>query len=194
MTTTTPDTLWSPDLTTGFVPTTDLAHMQDTVQTALNNKPVNYRIGTDSGRVTPVGWTPSEGMQYYSTDTDTLWFHNGSIWARGPKPTLVTPTFTTIYSSGTPAARLVQQGGRNYLQGVAASTTASFAAGTYYDIATIPVALAPAADLHYAAMLNGVFGAIRVASTGVISFFSSVVFTGVLTLHLGGASWPDKNL
>ena len=80
MATTTPDTLWSPDLGTAYVPVTDLAHMQDTVQTALNGKPVNYRIGLDSARVTPVGWTPSEGMKYYSTDTDFEWKYTGSAW------------------------------------------------------------------------------------------------------------------
>lgn len=82
MTTTTPDDLWAPDLTTGFKPSTDLPHMQDTVQAALNRKPVNNRVGTDAGRITPVGWTPADGDTYYATDTDVEWRYDGptSAW------------------------------------------------------------------------------------------------------------------
>lgn len=91
MTVTLPDNLWSPDLTTGFVPSTDLAHMQDTVQAALNNKPIRYRSGPDSGRTSPSGWTPVEGDEYYSTDTDFKWFYTGSVWipAGGASPLIV---------------------------------------------------------------------------------------------------------
>ena len=100
MATTTPDALWSPDLGTGYNPVTDLAHMQDTVQTALNNKPVNYRTGLDSARVTPVGWTPTEGVEYYSTDTNAKWFYDGSAWdIATPGQVLISRTSFTSASS-----------------------------------------------------------------------------------------------
>ncbi|MEN0021982.1 MAG: hypothetical protein AAGC61_01785 [Microbacterium sp.] len=144
-------------------------------------------------------WTPQPGQEAYRLDTKQRliyvpdattpgWFHVGG------KPTLTAPTLTGIYSSGVPAPRVIEAGGRISLDGVVLSTTANFAAGVYYQVGTIPADKAPVSGIQYAATLNGVFGGISISAAGAVSFFSSVAFTGGLNLYLGGASWPDKKL
>lgn len=127
-------------------------------------------------------------LTYLANATTPGWFHLGG------KPTLTALTYTGLYGAGNPAPRLVELGGRNSLEGVAISSSASFAAGTYYQIGAIPADKAPVGGIQYAATLNGVFGGVSIASTGAVSFFSSVAFSGALSLYLGGASWPDKKL
>lgn len=98
MATTTPDNLWSPDLTTGFVPTTDLKRMQDTVQDALNARPSNYQIGTNAQRLALSGSARFEGLRFYTTDTDTDWMYNGTTWITAEPGTYVVRATT---ASGT---------------------------------------------------------------------------------------------
>jgi hypothetical protein len=144
-------------------------------------------------------WTPQPGQEAYRLDTKQRliympdattpgWFHLGG------KPTFTALTFSGIYAAGVPAARVVEVAGRLSLEGVVVSSTANFAAGTYYQIGTIPADKAPVNGIQYAATLNGVFGGVSISNTGAVSFFSSVAFTGGLNLYLAGASWPDKKL
>lgn len=103
-------------------------------------------------------------------------------------------SFTGIYGVGPVAPRLISTGGRNSLEGVAASTRGDFNAGTYYTLGSIPAAKAPENSIQYAVTLNGVLGGVAIAPSGTITFYSSATFTGQLWLSLAGASWADKSL
>lgn len=50
------------------------------LKTALDAIPKNYIVGLDAGRTSPVGWTPTEGVRYYSTDTKLDWVYTNSTW------------------------------------------------------------------------------------------------------------------
>lgn len=162
--------------------------------TAMAGGCVFLRNQTEQDAFTPqagtIAWRidTQQRLVYMPNATTPGWFHIGG------KPTFTALTFSGIYSAGSPAARVVESGGRISLEGIAISTTANFAAGTYYQIGTIPADKAPVNGIQYAATLNGVFGGVSISNTGAVSFFSSVAFTGALNLYLGGATWPDKKL
>lgn len=79
MATTTPEALWSPDPGTSFVPTTDLALMQSTVQTAFNA--VNSRKGTTTQRN---AYPAVSGDYWYDTTLGALMVRSGTTWLYAP--------------------------------------------------------------------------------------------------------------
>lgn len=145
-------------------------------------------------------WTPQQGSLAWRIDTQQLFEYmpNASTpgwFLVGGKPSTSTPTFSGIYSSGTPAARLVEQGGRVSLEGTVTSSSANFVSGTLYTLGSIPASKAPTAPRKFACTANGTaVGSVIVDSTGALTMILNSTFTGALGLSLDGCSWPDKNL
>lgn len=163
--------------------------------TAAAGGTVWLRNATEQAAFTPAGGTVAwrldtqQRIQYMSGATVPGWFHVGG------KPTVSTPTFTGVYSAGTPTPRVVEMGGRVALEGTVASAAANFVAGTLYTLGSIPATKAPIAARKFACTSNGTaVASVIVDVTGVITFILNSTFTGALGLSLEGCSWPDKNL
>lgn len=139
MVTTSPDNLWSPDLGTGFVPTTDLAHMQDTVQAALTARPLTYRIGTDAERLALSGGSLFEGLKFYATDTNIEWFYD-SGWSRVDSGWNNIGTFGVGWSAtATYEPRVRRSGKEVFIEGAVTFGTS----GAFANILTIPTGFRP---------------------------------------------------
>lgn len=146
------------------------------------------------------GFTPTPYQLAYRVDTKQLlvylpdaavpgWFQAGG------RPLSTALTYVGIYSAGSPAPQIVDQGGRVHLSGLVTSSSANFLAGTTYTIGSVPSGKAPVDTKRFACMSNVTAVAqVTVAPTGVITIVLNTSFTGALTLSLDGCSWPDKNL
>jgi len=85
---TTPDNLVSPDAGDGYALVTDLAAMQDSVQTALNTKvptSVDYVWANAAARTAQTGMVT--GQKGYQTDTAIPYRYDGSVWVNNTLPT-----------------------------------------------------------------------------------------------------------
>jgi hypothetical protein len=111
------------------------------------------------------------------------------------KPTLSAITFSGIYSAGATTPRVLEHGGRVYLDGIVSSTSATFGGNTAYAFGTIPAAKAPASTRYFPTMINTILPAlITVTSAGALSITPSAGFTNTLGIALDMCSWPDKRL
>lgn len=143
-------------------------------------------------------WTTAAPNQHATvindstTANNTEYYRNGSAWSPVvPAAFLSAFTFTGIYSSsvGAPVS-VVNQGGRVYLEGSVASSSASFVAGTSYTLGSILTALAPAATQSFACTTNSTaVASVRVDSSGNVTMIVNTTFTGALNLAFGGCSW-----
>ena len=166
-----------------------------------------YKMTAGRGGIVPVrtlterdAWTapaPADGQfvlvladdtTYQYVDSTIGWLHVAG------KPIITAPALTTIYSAGTPAPRLLEMGGRVWLEGVVVSSVTNFSASVGYNVGTIPVAKAPSQNRLFPIYTNGVFGWLVVNTAGVVSITSSVGYTGAMSARLDGASWADKRL
>ena len=85
--------------------------------------------------------------------------------------------------------------GRMYLEGVVTSSSATFVAGTLYDIGSISSTYAPDYTLRFTCTANSTAVAeLTVDSAGALKIRLNVGFTGPLDLSLSGCSWSDKDL
>lgn len=130
----------------------------------------------------------ADDTTYQYVDSTVGWLHLAG------KPIISAISFTGIYSAGTPAPRLLEMGGRVWLEGVVISSVANFSASVGYSVGTIPVAKAPSQNRLFPIYTNGVFGWLVVDTAGVVSITSSVGYTGAMSARLDGASWADKRL
>ena len=166
-----------------------------------------YKMTAGRGGIVPVrtlterdAWTapaPVDGQfvlvladdtTYQYVDSTIGWHHVAG------KPIISAISFTGIYSAGTPAPRIVEMGGRIWLEGVIVSTASNFSASIGYNVGTIPVAKAPSQNRLWPIYTNGVFGWLVVDTAGVVSITSSVGYTGAMSARLNGASWADRRL
>lgn len=154
---------------------------------------VTFRTATERDAWT----TPVPGQLAYLADVDAIfeWVDATIGWVHLlGKPIITAPALTTIYSAGTPAPRLLEMGGRVWLEGVVVSSVANFSASVGYNVGTIPVAKAPSQNRLFPIYTNGVFGWLAVDTAGVVSITSSVGYTGAMSARLDGVSWADKRL
>lgn len=135
MATTSPDNLFSPDAPSPYNLTVDLAAMQTSVQNALNTRPTNYRVGTDVQRLTLSGASLFEGLWFYATDTDRLWFYTGAAWRRATR--FATWSYTrnaapdgSLISDGTLAAVPGETTDSSFTSGISGSSM-TLAPGVY---------------------------------------------------------------
>ncbi|MET4780803.1 hypothetical protein [Glaciihabitans sp. UYNi722] len=164
--------------------------------TAMTGGVVTFRNTTERDAFgTPgdgqLGYLISAGqlIEYIATATTPGW----QVIAGRPVVSVV--TFAGVYSSsGSSPVSLVQQNGRNYLEGTVVSTSATFVLGTTYTIGTVPAALAPLTPVVFACSANATaLGAVQVDASGNVTLVLNSGFTGVLALSLAG-SWRAKGL
>lgn len=166
-----------------------------------------YKMTAGRGGIVPVrtlterdAWAspaPTDGQLVYVLADDTTYRYVDSTigWLHiSGKPIISAISFTGIYSAGVPAPRLLEMGGRVWLEGLVISSVANFAASVGYNVGTIPVAKAPSQNRLFPIYTNGVFGWLVVDTAGVVSITSSVGYTGAMSARLDGASWADKRL
>lgn len=96
----------------------------------------NYRVGTDAARVALTGYALREGLYWWSTDTNILWFRNdtpawvkanqGLTWTarKGATQAIAASTMTNVFSLSLPASA---PAGRYTVTGIAATWTGSAA-------------------------------------------------------------------
>lgn len=169
-----------------------------------------YQMTATRGGVVPFrttterdAWTnASDGLVAWCADVDAsfIWVADaigGATWIHsGGKPISGALSYVSIYSAGAPTPRILEHGGEYRLEGIVTSTGASFGAGTYFDVGSVPAAKAPTATRNYPVLVQGVFGSVQVTSAGVIRFFMSASTPGgtILSLALDGIAWPDKRI
>jgi len=79
MATTSPDNIWTPDSGDNYALTTDLAATADSIQDAISG----LRLNGATGLIDTTANRPAAGVKgrtFYATDTDILWFDDGSTW------------------------------------------------------------------------------------------------------------------
>lgn len=144
--------------------------------------------------------TAGDGQLAYAIDTDNTWQYLASAppagWYHiGGRPVVGAFTPTGIYTNATPTPAVKQQAGRNYLEGVVASSSAAFVAGTTYTIGSIPAAFVPATTQVFACTSNvTAIAQVAVTSAGLVTIVLNTSFTGALNLSLAGCSWLVKGL
>lgn len=82
MATTSPDNIYSPDLSNPWLQTVDLAAMADSVQAGLVSvrEGVAYRTGTNAERLAMPPGGLFDGLRFYAQDTDLEWLYANSAW------------------------------------------------------------------------------------------------------------------
>lgn len=165
-----------------------------------------YRMTAMSGGVVPFRtiaerdlWTspaPCDGQLAYCIAEDaTFEYVDGTVgWVHLlGKPIVSTITFTGIYSGA--SARVTELGGRVFLEGSLAATSATFAGNTAYSFGSIPAAKSPVATRRWVTMINGVLPAtITLTSAGALTIIPSAGFTSTMDAPLDMCSWHDKRL
>ena len=166
-----------------------------------------YRMTAMSGGVVPFRtiaerdlWTspaPCDGQIAYCLAEDAAFeYVDGTVgWVHlSGKPIISSLSYAGIYSVGTPAARVIELGGRVALEGGITSTSAAFAANTDYTVATIPAAKAPVADRTFPITNYDALANLRITTTGNVILRLTAGATMTLDVSLDGCSWPDKRL
>ena len=165
-----------------------------------------YRMTAMSGGVVPFRtiaerdlWTspaPCDGQLAYCIAEDATFEYVDSTvgWVHLlGKPIVSTITFTGIYSGA--SARVTELGGRVFLEGSLAATSAAFAGNTAYSFGSIPAAKSPVATRRWVTMINGVLPAtITLTSAGALTITPSAGFTSTMDAPFDMCSWHDKRL
>lgn len=135
------------------------------------------------------------GLSLFNTTSGSVEIYTGSGWAAVASPvTSGTVTFTGIYSSsGSFPVSLVKSSGRAFLEGVVASSTATFVAGNTYTLGAagaVPSGFRPSVRRTFACVANvTALGSVDVLADGSITLTLNTGFTGVLSLDLSGSNW-----
>jgi hypothetical protein len=145
--------------------------------------------------------TAADGQLAYALDTGNLWEYIATAptpdWYHvGGRPVVGAFSPTGIYSSGTPAVRVLRGNGFTSLDGIISSSTASFVVGTIYTVGSIPAAMAPASTQTFATVSNiSDLVWLTISSSGGITIvLNGGNFTGVLNLSVAGVQWRTKGL
>lgn len=97
---------------------------------------------------------------------------------------------TGLYSPGTPTPRVGLLGSRVFAEGVIVSSSASFTAGTSYNIGSFPAAFAGSNTQTLIATSNiTAIACLTLTSAGALTMQLNIAFSGLLALHLDGVNW-----
>lgn len=180
---------------TGYTAITNASAMQGPAQMTDIYKHFDALVGESRATVAELPITGNwAGRVIYCLDDKTLRLWDGAQWVVIFGTQLFAFAFAGIYKEwATSPVKVVAQGGRVSLEGSAASTSATFVAGTSYTLGSVPASLAPATAQAFACTANNTaVASVTVAPSGSVSFIVNVGFTGVLTLGLAGTSWRLK--
>lgn len=176
MATTSPDNIYSPDLSNPWLQTVDLAAMADSVQDALNNVRGGqaYQVGTDAERLALSGSGRFKGLIFYTTDTNLEWRYDGSAWVRTDTGDIaLTLNGGWTSTSGTATVRV-----RN---GIATlNSRLATSAGATTSAFTLPVGARPSSQRVSMVSVGGTTGvqAVVINSNGGVSFPDMTIPTG----------------
>lgn len=107
-----------------------------------------------------------------------------------PSSSLMVPA-SVFSNDGSRPVYVRRTGGRVFLEGAVRSSTAFFDSTISYGVGNLPVEFAPKVTKTYPTDVNRVHGYLIVGTNGVVSFQSTVSFTGVLDLTTDVANWAD---
>lgn len=176
MATTSPDNIYSPDLSNPWLQTVDLAAMADSVQDALNNVRGGqaYQVGTDAERLALSGSGLFKGLIFYTTDTDLEWRYDGSAWGRTDTGDIAL-TLNGGWSNTSGVASVRARSGYASLNGRLATS-----AGATANAFVLPPGTRPSSTRVTLVSVGGTSGvqAVTISSSGSVSFSDMTIPTG----------------